>query len=201
MFQAGTSAPVLSPSNVLARAPAIVFWVWINLLCFVIDNQRQPESIGEDLLNKPWRPLPSRRLSPSIVTCLMLSLYPVAAIVSYWHGNLTQCLCLAFLGFSYNDLHGADISCLTRNLINACGFIYFYFGALQVMLGGPELSVFRYLGWWWLAVIALVVFSTVHTQDMYDQRGDAKRNRRTVPLVIGDAPARWTIALPMVVWC
>ena len=36
---------------------------------------------------------------------------------------------------------------------------------------------------------------------MYDQRGDAVRNRKTVPLVIGDAAARWTIAVPMAVWC
>lgn len=30
--------------------------------------------------------------------------------------------------------------------------------------------------------------------------GDAARSRKTVPLVIGDASARWTIAAPMVVW-
>ena len=36
---------------------------------------------------------------------------------------------------------------------------------------------------------------------MYDQEGDALRGRKTVPLVVGDAKARWLIAVPMLVCC
>lgn len=35
---------------------------------------------------------------------------------------------------------------------------------------------------------------------MYDQPGDSAAGRKTVPLVIGDGPARWTIAIAMAVW-
>jgi 1,4-dihydroxy-2-naphthoate octaprenyltransferase len=52
----------------------------------------------------------------------------------------------------------------------------------------------------WLAVIAGIVITTVHAQDLYDQEGDAARGRRTLPLVLGDAPARWVIAVCMLVW-
>lgn len=45
-----------------------------------------------------------------------------------------------------------------------------------------------------------MVCTTVHTQDMYDQPGDSAAGRKTVPLVIGDCPARWTIATAMAVW-
>lgn len=45
-----------------------------------------------------------------------------------------------------------------------------------------------------------MILTTVHAQDMSDQEGDALRGRRTNPLVIGDGPARWTIATSMMVW-
>ena len=195
-----------APYQILSRAPLVLFWVWINLLPFNIDNQRQPKAIIEDALNKPWRTMPSRRLSPEAAKRLMFTLYPIAIISSLLLGNLFQCLSLVFLGFWYNDLRGADANCLVRNFINACGFICFSTGALQVAIGGRGFdgqvaeSAFQMRGWWSL-VIAGIVFTTVQTQDMYDQRGDALRNRKTVPLVIGDGPARWSIAIPMSVWC
>lgn len=37
-------------------------------------------------------------------------------------------------------------------------------------------------------------------QDMADQEGDRARGRGTMPLVLGDWPARWTIAVPVVFW-
>jgi 4-hydroxybenzoate polyprenyltransferase len=190
---------VLPPSEILTRTPFVVFWVWINLLPFAIDNQRQPDSIEEDLINKPWRTMPSKRLSPAAAKRLMLCLYPVAIMASFFFGNIFQCLSLICLGFWYNDLRGSDSSFAVRNFINACGFVCFASGAMQVAVGQHE-SALRLLGWW-SPVIACIVFSTVQTQDMYDQRGDAVRNRKTLPLVIGDGPARWTIAIPMSVWC
>jgi 4-hydroxybenzoate polyprenyltransferase len=188
-----------APSEILHRTPLVLLWVWINLLPFAINNQRQPAAILEDGLNKPWRPMPSRRLSPTAAKRLMLVAYPLAVLGSLCLGNLAQSLTLILLGYWYNDLHGGDASCLVRNLINAGGFLSFASGALQAAIGARA-SALPLLGWWSL-VIAAIVFSTVQTQDMYDQRGDAVRNRRTVPLVVGDAPARWTIAVPMVVWC
>ena len=52
----------------------------------------------------------------------------------------------------------------------------------------------------WFGVVAAIIFTTVHSQDMYDQVGDSMRGRKTVPLVIGDVPARWTIAIPIISW-
>jgi 4-hydroxybenzoate polyprenyltransferase len=189
----------LSPQQVLKKAPTVIYWVWINLLPFAIDNQRQHEAVQEDLLNKPWRPLPSRRISAGSAKSLMTILYLVAVATSFFLGNMTQCLTLIVLGFCYNDLGGSDSGIIVRNFINASGFICFSSGALQVVVGLEESALDRLS--WWLIVIAAIVFSTVQTQDMYDQRGDAIRRRRTLPLVIGDGPARWTIAGPMVLWC
>ena len=194
-----------SPKRILLKTPLMFFWVWINLLPFAIENQRQPSSIKEDSVNKPWRSIPSGRVSPQVALRLVLTLFPLAVIVSLFLGNLPQCLALILLGYWYNELNGADASCLIRNFINAGGFICFSSGAMQIAIGGEcgarQNSIFALgpFGWWYI-LIAFVVFTTVQTQDMPDQRGDAARNRKTVPLVMGDASARWTIAIPMTVW-
>ena len=201
------SGPILttnpSPNflTILSRTPRVAFWCWINLLPFAIDNQRQPEAIEEDGENKPWRSMPSGRLSETHAKWLMWSLYPAALIASLKLGGLKQCLALIFLGWWYNDLGGGDHSCITRNFINACGFLSYASGATEVasrtdLLGSP----FKPIALPWFVIIGAVVFTSVQTQDMYDQAGDGLRGRNTVPLVIGDNYARWTIAVAMVVW-
>ena len=191
--------PVFTSSmSMLLRSTSVITWVWINLLPFAINNQRQPEAIAEDYINKPWRPLPSGRLTPRHAKQLMLLTYVVAVGGSVQLGGLKQCLAGILLGFWYNVLRGSDRNFVTRNFINALGFIGFTSGALEVALARQV--------WWtpklasWFGLVAAVVFSTVHSQDMYDQPGDAARGRKTVPIVVGDAAARWLLATTMIFW-
>lgn len=132
----------------------------------------------------------------------MLTFYVTAQVYSLLYGGgYRQSLGLVLLGTWYNNFGGSDQHPVVRNLISALGYLCFTSGALEAALGGTPLP-FRTAPRLtrWLLVIAGIILSTVHAQDMYDQEGDAKRGRRTVPLVIGDAPARWTIAIPMLVW-
>ncbi|KAK4200391.1 UbiA prenyltransferase family-domain-containing protein [Triangularia verruculosa] len=187
--------PKVSP-----RVPLVFFWVWLNLLPFAIDNQRQPAAILEDRYNKPWRTMPSERMTQRQAKSLMLFLYPVALVMSLWLGGTRQCLALMVLGYGYNGLNLADWSWVSRNAINACGFCCFASGALEVAIGSPlsfsgGQSIVQ-----WLAMIGGIVFSTVQTQDMADQVGDSMRGRKSMPLALGDGLARWAIAIPMVGW-
>jgi hypothetical protein len=86
----------------------------------------------------------------------MLVFYPLAIILSLYIGGLKQCLSLIILGYWYNDLGGADISWITRNLINAAGFISFSSGAMEVAPGMPLLWTPRLVNW--LGTIGGVVF-------------------------------------------
>ncbi|CAD6592467.1 MAG: hypothetical protein ASARMPRED_006303 [Alectoria sarmentosa] len=180
------------------KLPLVLLWIWINLLPFTINNQKNPDAIKEDEMNKPWRTLPSRRMTPRQAECLMLALYPLAVGLSLPIGGFRQSVALVVLGTWYNNFSGGDTNCFVRNLINACGYVCFTSGAMEVALGfplPPEIRLAR-----WFGVIAAIVFTTVHLQDMYDQIGDSMRGRKTVPLVIGDVAARWAIAIPMVIW-
>ena len=192
-------SPVKPPASIIQRAPLVVLWTWSNLLPFAIDNQRQPAAIDEDGINKPWRPIPSKRLSPRHAKQLMLACYTMVIGISLLVGGFKQCVALVALGHWYNDLKGADSNCIVRNFINACGFVCYSAGAMEVALGFPLPAQSGLVAWF--VFIGLVVFTTVQTQDIYDQAGDAIRGRKTVPLVIGDGSSRWSVAAPMVIWC
>ena len=56
------------------------------------------------------------------------------------------------------------------------------------------------VGWQWLVIISCVISTTMHVQDLKDEAGDRARARRSAPIVLGDAVARWTIAIPVLFW-
>lgn len=173
-------------------------WSWLNLLSFNIGNQRHPKSIAEDRINKPWRPLASERLSARQATILMLLVYPIVCYHGVSLDIVTETLALAFLGIWNNEFGGADSDPITRNFLNAAGYFCYNAGAAKIALrtgvhGNPLMME-------WTTAVSAVIFTTIHLQDTYDQRGDAMNNRKTIPLLIGDQLARWTIAIPVVFW-
>lgn len=190
-----------SPKSI-GRAVATLSWILVNLILFAINNQRGQRAIAEDSLNKPWRPFPGGRVSHEWGTRVMISLCIFAPIYSLaFTGGVRNSVALICLGVWYNNWGGADKNPVIRNIINGLGFTCFASGAMEVALGGSFLPLHP-LGWSgrWLLVVIGIIFSTVQLQDMSDQAGDAKRGRRTVPLVWGDTAARWTIAIPMLGW-
>lgn len=186
-------------SSGLVTVSAVTLQVWINLLPFAMSNQRQPESIAEDRANKPWRPMPSGRLSRPSVRILMVCFYGAALLVSALLGGLRQSVALVALGFWYNNLGGADRSAIERNAINALGYLSFLTGAMEVATGSRWFAITPALGTW-LLILASVLFTTVHLQDIPDQVGDRARRRNTMPLVFGDATTRLGTAAWMGMW-
>lgn len=97
-----------SALNVLARAPLVVIFNWSNLLIFDLANQRLPESVEEDRINKPHRPLPSGRMTPRSARRLLLASLPTVFIMSYFLGPWVETSLLFALTWMYNDLGGGD---------------------------------------------------------------------------------------------
>lgn len=189
----------LDALHIFRRIPLVAFWVWINLLPMDIDNQRRPGSIREDQMNKPWRPLPSHRCTQREAKLAMIVLYLIAVITSVVMSNLMPCITLIFLGWCYNELGGANKSFVMRNFFNAAGYISYGYGATAIAFGPVEFSL-NDPGRRWFCIVAAIIFTTVHMQDMEDQVGDRARSRKTVPLVVGDELARWTIAFTTLFW-
>ncbi|KAI0854721.1 UbiA prenyltransferase family [Xylaria cubensis] len=195
--------------RIIKRIPRVVLWVWINLLPFAISNQRNPKSVAEDEINKLWRTMLSRRWSYCQATHAMVTFYFVAGITSWHVGGFTWSIHLLILGTWYNNIGGADANAFVRNLINALGYTSFAAGAFEIATDAP-LSTVRLLVVpkfghvpdleTWITVILVIILTTVHIQDMADQKGDALRGRRSLPLQIGDSACRWAIAIFMIFW-
>ncbi|KAK2756654.1 hypothetical protein FQN54_005099 [Arachnomyces sp. PD_36] len=186
------------PLEVLARAPLVVIFNWSNLLIFDLANQRRPESVEEDRINKPHRPLPSGRMTPLGARRLLLVSLPVVFVINYFIGPWIETSLLFALTWMYNDLGGGDEDFIIRNLIIGFAFGLYNAGSLKVA-GGPDSSINKQ-GVMWTSIISTVIFTTMHSQDMKDQAGDRSRGRRTAPIVLGDFAARGTIAIPIAVW-
>ncbi|KAI0808637.1 hypothetical protein GGR55DRAFT_680320 [Xylaria sp. FL0064] len=87
------------------------------------------------------------------------------------------------------------------------GFASFGLGALEVALNQSlDFTTVTLLNLsapnieQWILLLIFVVLSTVHMQDMHDQEGDKARGRNTMPIQIGDAPARWIIVGFTLLW-
>ncbi|KAH8844232.1 hypothetical protein MCOR27_007170 [Pyricularia oryzae] len=198
-------AGIPSPIVVLARMPLVFLHIWLDLILFCISNQRKPSSIEEDRLNKPSRPMPAGIVSPDEAATLFVAVSIIALLVSHMLGAFVPTATLLVLTFWYNDLGGADHPIL-KPFLNGVGFPCFLVGALQVALnpapwsasGETPVPEVMSLLWRWVAVVSGAIFLTINIQDLKDVAGDAAAKRRTVPIVIGDAPTRWIVALPLV---
>ena len=165
------SGPVLTTNQtpdvrrILERVPEVLLWTWINVLIFDLSNQRLPNSIIEDTINKTWRPIPSGRMSAAHARRLLLIAIPVAFAITLYIGGMEETVAMMVLTWQYNDLGGADENFVVRNIINALGFICYSSGATRVASGHFE-STLKHEAYQWLAIVGAIVFSTLQMQDM-----------------------------------
>ena len=200
---------------VLQRTPLVLTWILLNLLPFCIDNQRHPASIAEDRINKPHRPLACQRLTPSQAYTWMMMSYIAAFILSWLVGGMSMWFALLVLGWLYNDCGMSERGWVGRNVLTALGYAAFGVGALMVALpptttpmpttkntpndgtyaGGLEAKM-----WTWISILALVIGTTGQMTDLVDLAGDAQKGRKTIPIIYGEAAAKWTVCVPVAVW-
>ena len=184
--------------TIIRNLPYLVLWLWLTLLLFNLENQRLPSSVLEDSINKPWRPIPSGRIDANQARVLVFILTPVVLLVSIPLGTAPQALVQMALTHAYNQMDWADKNFAIRNFLNGIGISIYNSGAITIISGNPpelKSAVMK-----WVAFVGIVVATTIHVQDMKDQEGDALRDRKTLPLVMGDGFARQTIAVAITVW-
>ena len=177
------SSPTVA--SILLRLPSSLLWIWSNLWIFNLANQRLPNSVIEDSINKPWRALPSGRLTPNAARYILICSIPLVYILTLFLGGREESIILMVLTWIYNDLGAADENFFVRHVNNALGFVTFAAGGTRVMCGSLHMTTYQ-----WLAFIAAVITFTIQFQDMEDQEGDRERGRRTLPIVLGGGLTR-----------
>ncbi|KAI0887575.1 UbiA prenyltransferase family-domain-containing protein [Annulohypoxylon maeteangense] len=202
--QSGNNNDEMSKLKALARLGLVILFNWSNLFIFDLANQRLPESVVEDALNKPWRPVPSGFITTDHIRCAMLYLIPL--VVAFNHFALgvgIESLVVMVLTWLYNDLRGGDEGYIARNAIIAAAFMVYNTGSVKVAVGARDGGLFAGLsseGVVWAAMVSATIFTTMQVQDLQDVKGDRVRGRRSAPIIMGDRLARWSVAAPMFVW-
>ncbi|KAL3427512.1 UbiA prenyltransferase [Phlyctema vagabunda] len=191
------SAPSLW--EISLRLPKTILWIWLNLYIFNLANQRLPNSIIEDSINKPWRAIPSGRLTATQARHLLLTFIPVAYLSTFYLGGRNESMALMILTWLYNDLGAGDENFLIRHIANALGFCAFASGASQVACGFPAHTLSENAYRWLLLVAAIITF-TIQFQDMEDLMGDRMRNRKTLPIILGEPETRLFNAVVILVF-
>jgi 4-hydroxybenzoate polyprenyltransferase len=187
------------PVVVLQRIPLVLFWNWTNILLFNIANQRLVGAVVEDRVNKPWRPLPSKRVSETQARHLLLLVIPIVLGTGYTLRCEPETLLLITMTWMYNDLGGADDDYVIKNLLNAFG-ITCYGSASTLIACGQDRQHLSHDAHVWLAVGWGIIFTTVQIQDLADMAGDASRGRRTLPLVYGETVTRLSVSFSVIGW-
>ncbi|KAL8711955.1 MAG: hypothetical protein Q9220_003651 [cf. Caloplaca sp. 1 TL-2023] len=186
-------------SQIVSRTPKVILWNWLNLFLFDLCNQSVTQSVVEDSVNKPWRAIPSGRITATQTRTLLLFVIPSVYLATLSLGGTWEAVTLMIGTWMYNDLGGADNGVVMRNLLNGFGYICYSSGSMKVATGFGTHNL-NERSTWWLAMIGAIIFTTLQMQDMPDVHGDAKRGRKTIPLIYGDWAARCSIALPVIAW-
>lgn len=189
-------------ADAILRTPLVVGWIWIHLLVENIENQRSDESIIEDRLNKPWRPLPSGRLTSSQARTWVSCAVYMALTASTALSALKPSMVLLVHIWLYNGSkwEGSSHAVWIRNAFNAGGIMCFSWGALSAMISHQPSAILLPRAYAWILINGAVVMTTVHAQDMPDVEGDLVRGRATLPLQYGESWARWSLAIMVIMW-
>lgn len=208
VFGIATVLAELSPTSsaavkVAPRIPHMVTWLWLNLFVFNLANQRRESSVIEDVVNRPWRPIPAGRVTPAEAQAVLYLAAPSVLLASatlLGHRTVLPNLVILLMVWLYNDFGAANAGPVWRNLVNAIGIASFGWGAAASLLSGGDGLEEISIPFVWLALTAAVTFTTVQSQDLPDMKGDSARNRLTMPLRYGETVTRWSIAGFALLW-
>ncbi|ESK90541.1 integral membrane protein [Moniliophthora roreri MCA 2997] len=201
MFPVSTFAAIAGPVTSFEKYFLMLFWVWTHLLQFNCANQAY--SGDEDIVNKPWRPVPARRITPENTMRLRWTLFPLNLAFSYSIGTpvLYTTMFLTFAEYLYNEM-GCSNHPVLKNVLNVAGYGGFKMGATLIASLGLQLDDIALQA---LTLSCSVIFTTIHAQDFPDYEGDRLAGRHTLPILypkgarvyITAILVGWSVALSM----
>ncbi|KAF4219385.1 hypothetical protein CNMCM8980_003114 [Aspergillus fumigatiaffinis] len=169
-------------------------WNQLHLLTFQVKNQI--DGIEEDGIAKPHRPLPSGRITPGQATLLYRVLFLLMWIAAIYTNTISCTFVYSIAIVVYNEGGLAAIP-VVKSFIGAVGLGCYCWGTTIIFDGGKELHGLKAI-----AVLMIVgIFATTgHAQDFRDRTADTTRGRKTIPLLLSQPVARWSLAMMTVAW-
>lgn len=130
----GVTADIPSWPDLAAALPKVALYIWLWDLYFDCSNQKDPGSIEEDRLNKPWRAIPSGRLSVEAAERWYVCSACIMPAVALWFGALPEAIAFMVETWVYDRLGGGS-TWWGRSIINPLFFSTGQLGAIRVAAG------------------------------------------------------------------
>ncbi|EKM52334.1 uncharacterized protein PHACADRAFT_126070 [Phanerochaete carnosa HHB-10118-sp] len=199
LFTAADMKTIFVPISVFACATAPLYsvphflsgitWIWSHqFMCNVSNQARGAE---EDAVNKPWRPLPSGRITQSqAITLRWIS----AGLCVWWSAIYGGDLALTSLGlffttFLYDEL-GLAGHPIGKNFCNIGGYTTFEIGATKLMGAAHDMDNISTTA---VCISGILIFTTVQVQDFADVEGDKRLGRVTFPIYAPEFSRQFTL--------
>ncbi|KAI0262562.1 UbiA prenyltransferase family-domain-containing protein [Gloeopeniophorella convolvens] len=179
------TAPVQSLSSLFQ----CWIWIWLHLLLCNVSNQAR--SREEDAVNRPWRPLPSGRITESQAVALR---WATVVLCVLWSSIYDQDLVLTTLGlvattFIYDEL-GAASHIVGKNFCNIGGYASFEVGATTIIGATHAMDVVSVTA---VVISGILIFTTIQAQDFPDVEGDKALGRMTFPIYAPEFSRAFTL--------
>jgi 4-hydroxybenzoate polyprenyltransferase len=192
-----TKAP--SAQALILRLSVVVIWLWLHLLVATLSNQRLETSIFEDALNKPWRPIPSKRITPESTRRLLIVTVLLSSMLSYVLHVYSTSLTIMTLIWLYNDIGVADDHWILRNTINSAAILSWGAGATWILIEERDAKLTP-KGMKWFTLLFCIMATTLQAQDLRDIEGDKAKGRQTLPIAWSPKVTRWSAAGFIILW-
>jgi 4-hydroxybenzoate polyprenyltransferase len=168
------------------------------LYMVTFDLVNQISGVDEDMVNKPWRPIPSGLASVKgcIIRCIIAHLVYAAVGLYYkvyaWCG-LWQLVVAGYLNPIRFDAHWF----FRNHIFVAFGIVVIFMVPVCLVTGSqypPEYMI-------WVLGVSQFLGITFTIQDLHDVAGDKASHRQTLPTMLGLTRARWLIlGVNAVIW-
>ncbi|KAG8158652.1 hypothetical protein KVR01_011774 [Diaporthe batatas] len=177
----------------------------------------QINGVEEDRVAKPHRPLPSGLISMENASLLYYALFVSMWAAAYLEKTV-QCTLIYSMAIIFYNEGGLAAIPVVKNVIGAVGLACYCWGT-TVILGidldhspaelkilhradmvldhGRELSSTKAVA---LVIIVGIFSTTGHAQDFRDRSGDLLMGRKTIPLLLSQPVARWSLAAMIAGW-
>lgn len=160
-------ATVVSPRPKLLALACTVCWLWLHLFQFNISYQ---SSADEDIVNSPWRPLPSGRInvedSHTLRWALLVFCLGFSSLLSF-SVFLTSGVFTVFMILHDNLRLGHRP--IFRNVCNVAAYVTAGVGCSLILSGESSLDGTSIKAF---SCSVLVILLTIHAQDVADVSSD-----------------------------
>ncbi|KAL1751273.1 UbiA prenyltransferase family-domain-containing protein [Schizophyllum commune] len=180
-----------------------LIWVILHLLAFDVSHSctclaPYTKIIGleEDRLSKPHRPIAAGRISVQTSQRLHIVLTVASLLVSMRRGLLVHSASFFVLITMYNDGNLSSSWIMKSGIIAVCIGILCS-GVVACFDHDRPLSLTSMHA---VILTVLIQATTLHAQDFRDMAGDAVIGRKTLPMILPRALARWGIGILLLTW-